>query len=285
MKNIKSFILIVAASLLLAACSDPGREETKDLTIENFPSIQEISAMAEEDREDLRRQAKDIPLDSCEDYFFEAIDTLLSTKTDVKLDSVKITEDKLSLVEGRNKRSLRDLYVEIDLRFEDVLAPHSLSVQQETAQEIVDALIQYSYFTLNVRSATLYAVQENAGRLEILGYSGTELEETIFAEQPEDEYAVQTLLFDHAAQKDGLTLTKFGNVAEEQELYIEYSLSSDKADMSEDGLESLSEEVKAMLLSHEESTAYIAEHGIKKITVSFYSPQLKDRYIKHSFDL
>ena len=285
MKIAKRILFMLMVSILLAACSGNDAQSFDDITIQNFPSVYEISKMSHADRKAIKVHAKTLPLEDCEAYFSEVVDHLLRAEDSVTLDHLEITEDRFSLAEGRNKKPMRNLSCEIHLLFEQNLEPDFMEARQNIADHILSTLSDYSYFALNVRNAAVYNVSHNL-TTEILGYAGTDAASIQYIEQPSDEYHVQTLLYDFKDQQPGFRLSKFGILPETQELLIEYCIDeflSGKYDGSKDDLEQISKDIQSMLLADAESAAYLQSHKIQTVTVSFSSIYLDGLILDFQF--
>ena len=284
-KTIVTFlILLFLISLFLPSCVPKSgcnvETGSANILIEDVPSAEELKSWKRDDITKLKLQIEQIPLSSCEEYFTKEITAFLSTYENADLENLTIQKDNLSVVEGQNKKSLRNLEFEVQLLIDTTGHVGSDKFPKAISEELLDFLEQYSYFNLKAKMIRINhfdSYHNNFYHVDA-SFSGNE---TVFAEQPKDEYAVQTLAFLFSEKKPAFRLRKFGFIPETKELYAEYSVNDDYFDYShlEDSihdLEQIGTEIKEYLLSQKVTETYVLSNGAALLTVSFYNGVMEE---------
>lgn len=278
----KTFCFLFLTSFLLAACA--GREnhtaaapEAAQIScpaIEDFPRADELAKLDPGESIRLRLCAEELPLESCEKYFTDELNVFLSQYENIRTNSVVIHEDNLSLVPGENKKSLRSWAMEIHILIDTPFDTGNFDLAEEIAGQISDFLYQYSLFSFKTAKWDTFIIDRNDNVLYNEESSIVHGDETIFALQPGDEYAVQTAAFLYFASNSPYSLQKFGIIPETNELYVEYRIRDDAFDyrnmeksMAE--LEALSHDLEEYLLSYHVTNDYISAHEISQLTIAF----------------
>ena len=278
----KTFCFLFLTSLLLASCS-PQNEAVNERKTENKPLeldihhdhiAEELKQWHDGDILNLELQLDQIPLDTCEKYFSDELAEFLNQYEDTEVDSVVLKQDHLSVVTGRNSKSLENLEMEVNILMDTLNNFNHGVLAEDVAAQIGDFFHQYSYYNMKVKELCVNIFDHH--HTPVYDQSTTYIigDETIFALQPGDEYAVQTAAFLYFASNSPYSLQKFGIIPETNELYVEYRIRDDAFDyrnmeksMAE--LEALSHDLEEYLLSYHVTNDYISAHKITQLTIAF----------------
>lgn len=280
-------------SLLLTSCAlinENNIENTNtNISIQDMPTADEIKDWERNEIYKLRFQAEQIPLDTCEEYFANEITAFLNSYETVELDSLIIEQDNLSVVEGKNRKSFGNLKFEININLDMTDNIGSNKPAVDISQQLLDFIGQYSYFNFKA-----YGIVINCFDLHHTKFYDIECRmsgnETIFVNQPKDEFSVQTLAFNFHETNPNFILKKFGVVSENNELYVEYHVSDDYFDYSNmkgciADLEQIGIDIHEYLLSENITKKFILSKGVNLLTISFYSGNFSDSNITFNFEL
>ena len=300
-------ILVLCISILccsLVACRNGKQEEHpeqapkyKNLTIDEIPPVEEMREMSAGDRIAVRQAMDRIPASDYQALMERAItaycesDAVPDRVESVALVGVTVEQDRLFLISGQNHKSLDNLMMQIELSMEaaDPLEYSAIASENETA------LLQYlsdGYYAFDkTREFTIHTTSQS-GHTAIRTSDPSGRPEIAFREQPEAEYALQTLAFQFAEKNDDYVLQKFGILPETGELYIEYYADIDDLfggtssyPEREKALEAYTaklpevcEEIEEMVMSGEEARTYIEETGLTSYTIAFRSGNWDGEY-------
>lgn len=250
-------------------------------SLKDLPTAAEMQKWDASEIYELKSQIEEIPLDSCEEYFTNEMKIFLKRYENVTLDAVMIKKDFLSVIEGKNHKSLFNIIFAIDVMVDTDKQENSYEFAKELQEEILEYLEQYSYVCLKAKEININVLDRNQGKLCDIEASCSVMNETVFVEQPEDEYAVQTLAFQYSDLNPDFNLRKFGVIPETQELYVEYSVQDTcfehgKAETTIAGLEETSKDIREYLMSQEVSKEFAAANQIRQLTISFYNGSLEE---------
>lgn len=260
------------------------------LTIQDMPIVEETRNWKTSERFKLKAQAEHISIDSCEMFFRDEINHFLSEYENVKLDSLMIKQDSLSVIEGKNQKSLRNLDMEVNLMVDTTNNVESYDFSAEVSDEVDKFLGQYSYIVMKIQRICINVLDQNSYKIHNLESHYSQIDEVMFVEQKEDEYAVQTLAFQFAEKNPEFVLRKFGKISESKELYVEYKVDDDyftpaELDKNIVDLEKMSEKIKEQLLSQNVTEEYISANQLDRFTISFFNGIFDDSYQTFSFEL
>lgn len=279
----KKRIVIAFSVIFLIFAAWILRHESNDTrtSLQKLPTAEEMQTWDMSEIDKLKVQIEQIPLDSSEEYFTNEVKALLKEYEHVELGAVTIEKDSLSVIKGQNHKSLYNLILKIDVVIDTGKQENSFELAKQLTEEIPEYLEQYSYIRLKVKGIDINVLDLNQGKLCNTETSYSVMNETAFAEQPEDEYAVQTLAFQYQEINPDLSLRKFGVVPETQELYVGYSVQdacfeSGREKETITNLETISEDVREYLLSQKITEEFAAANQVKQLTVSFFNGSLEN---------
>lgn len=260
------------------------------LTIQDMPTAEEMRTWELGEIYKLKMKAEQIPLDSCTAFLTDEFDGFLNEYGNVKLDNLIIEQDSLSVIEGMNQKSLRNLDVEVNLMVDTTNNVEIYDFVEDISKKVPDYLHQYSYVALKVKRILVKVLDQNSYKIHEIEAHCSSVNETIFAEQEEDEYAVQTLAFQFAEKNPVFVLSKFGKISESKELYVEYKVDDDyftpaELDKNIADLEKVSEKIKDSLLSQKVTEEYISSNQLDRFTISFFNGIFDDSYQTFSYEL
>ena len=286
MKKILFFLTI----MLLVSCGSTKEEEiiNKTLSIEDVPKSEETRMMEKKEIYALKRQIEQIPVSSGEKYFSREVDEFLKGYENTELENLEIFQDTLSLIPGKNKKSLYNLIFRVDIVTDKIRDEEGMKQADRLAEETTDFLKQYSYVGLKSKDVWVKIYNRNEEVLSDMQSSVSILNETMFVEIPEDEYEIQTRAFKYSGNGRKFQLNKFGPLSGTGELYVEYAVDDgyfdfDDLDGSIAGLEAV--DIREYLLSSEKTEKYMESHHLNVLTISFYSGNFDDDYVTFNFDI
>ena len=309
-----AMILILCACVLccsMVACrtggkdaADPGQtnpselsEKYSGLTADAIPDREAVLAMSASESAWLRLAMDRISEEEYAAHFADQIAAYAaSNAVPAGIDSIELTsltaeKDTLSLVAGKNQKSLTNLTLRVEMQMKPVDAMEFFEAAEENNLALSDYLYEHTYADSKVASFEVRTVSEDGFSVP---YSSERINrrETVFRQQPEDEQALQTAAFNYAQKKRDFTLTKFGARPESGDLYIEYDVRDDYLYDWDDSLENReasireqtekladrSDEIMQAVLSREESGAYLQENGLTSVTVAFRNDTWEEEY-------
>lgn len=281
-------------SLLLTSCSPQTKKNVENtninISIQDTPSAEELKEWNVNDIYKLKSQIELIPLDSCEEYFTNAANEFLNKFENVELDSITIEQDNLSVIAGKNKKSLYNLDFEVNVVIDTTNNVGSYEFADDISNELLTFFEQYAYFVLKTKEIDINTFDLNHYKIHNVNSIYSIMNETVFVEQSEDEYAVQTLAFNFTDTNPDLALQKFGIISETNELYIEYLVNDDYFDGNKPEekiacLEKLSIDLKEHLIMQNITKEFILSNDINLLTISFNNGILDGSYLTFNFEL
>ena len=221
MKKIYAAVLV----LLLVSCA-PKEEAAvvKPLSIEDVPKSEETRKLDRKEIYTLKRQLEQIPVASSEEFFTGEVTEFLKGYENTELESLEVVQDTLSLIPGKNKKSLYNLSFRVRLVTDGIRDEEGMKQADRLAEEITDFLKQYSYVGLKSKDVWIKVYNQNGEVLSDMQSSVSISNETMFVEIPEDEYEVQTRAFKYSGNGRKFQLKKFGPLSGTGELYVEYAV-------------------------------------------------------------
>lgn len=302
----KSFVaLVIFLTLLLTACGGkkeptPWRDteygkKYRDLTVQTLPTGADYQALSPSERGVLRMAMDEIPLADYRAYFEEAIaaycasDAVPDSVKSVELVSMSLTKDELSVVPNLNKKYLDDLLLHVEFQLEptDLFVDYS-DVASYNLLALEDYLLSGSAAFKKVCDFEVKTTSEMGISVTAWGSGNTGYPaEAVFKEQPESEYAVQTLAFQFEEENNGFTLRKFGPVPEIKELYIEYEVSDqylfrgldsdpERLEKNIAKLPDVFREIAKQVMGTREARAYLKEQDLNGYTIVLRNENLKE---------
>lgn len=292
LKKLSVIILVSLLSVNLAACvpqqnnvQTEATQKYASLSVEDIPSRKEYRELPFNEKMALRVAMEKLPLDECEKDAERYLSACLKEDQVAELLNVSFTKDELTMVKGENKKTLENLYVDIDAKLLPSDDPEfkPMDVGNEVITSIRNYLDNYTYATLmsNLHINVFYdygiANTSNAH----ISYVNVQ----VYKELGEAEYATQTIAYKFSKQNRDFSLLKFGAIPETGELYIEYYVTDDflldekvKPDRHA-ALEEKYRKIKEQLLKEESTEQYIKENDLTSLTVSFQNSFLEDGYM------
>lgn len=200
--------------------------------MQDLPAAEEMRSWEISEINKLRSQIEQIPLESCETYFTDEIKGFLKDYENVELDTITIEQDNLSVIEGKNNQSLSNLIFHVNIIVDTTNHVDSYDWADEISDRLLRFFDQYSYYNLKVKQTDINTLALNKCRIHSVQAYSSPSNETVFVEQPEDEYAVQTAAFSFYESNPEFILRKFGVISdsEHKELYVEYYVHDDYFD-------------------------------------------------------
>lgn len=276
-------------SLLLVSCTPKSNSNT-NMSIQDVPTAKELREWESTKINKLRFQIEQIPLDSCEEYFANEVKTFLNTYETVELENLTIKQDNLSVIKGKNRKSLSNLEFEVSIIIDMTGNVGNNKFAKEISNQLLHFLQQYSYYNLKTCRTVINSYDLYHTKFYDLECAYSSSYETIFAEQPKDEFAVQTLASNFSERNPNIILQKFGVIPENNELYVEYYVSDDYFDFSniESSIAELDQiviDLKEYLMAENVTKKYILSNGVNLLTISFWSGNFDDTYLTFHFEL
>lgn len=285
-----SCILLFGVSCAHGDESNPAETADADLSaymsIQDLPDMEKLKSWEPGKVNKLKIQISQFPLESCEAYFQAEIRTFLKEDENADADTVVIEQDSLSVIPGKNQKSLSNQTFHVDLVYDIAGDVKNYDRAKELANQVLEFLMQYSYYNLKERETDVRVVSPDGAVIHSLQSYSSGSDETAFVVQPEDEYAVQTLAFQFEKSNPEYQLQKFGVIlgeTEENELYVEYYVSDEYFDLkhmetSIADLEKTGGKIRDYLMSKERTKEFISSENIKCLTISFNSGNMDDSY-------
>ena len=297
----KLLLTLSAAVLLLTACAAPSpannaegspAEKHTITAIEDVPPFEEFSTLPISEVNRIKMELENIPIDSCASHYTELIETFLQDEELFDFLHITIERDDLSLVQGKNHKSLFNLVFHIDLEMDTTKEIDNSTIARDTAYQLMEHLLSDTFYALKVKRCVVSTYDLNGYRIRTSERRGTISNEEIFREQPETEYAAQSVAYRFSEENPAFELDKFGALPDTKELYVEYyvedsyfGLGEEENQQNTERLETISETIQEYLLREAPTGRYIEEHGLKILTISFRNGIFDNDYLTFNIEL
>ncbi len=133
---------------------------------------------------DLKYNIGQIPLDACETFFSNEVRDFLKDQEKIELDSVTIERDDLSLIAGKNKKSVRNLIFHVGIVTDTTNDISSYDRADAVSGQIMDFFDQYGYFNMKATGITVDTFDRNHMHIGERSGSYLAINETVFVGQP-----------------------------------------------------------------------------------------------------
>lgn len=297
----KLLLTLSAAVLLLTACAAPSRtnnaegspaEKHTTTAIEDVPPFEEFSTLPISEVNRIKMELENIPINSCASHYTELIETFLQDEELFDFLHITIERDDLSLVQGKNHKSLFNLVFHIDLEMDTTKEIDNSTIARDTAYQLMEHLLSDTFYALKVKRCVVSTYDLNGYRIRTSERRGTISNEEIFREQPETEYAAQSVAYRFSEENPAFELDKFGALPDTKELYVEYyvedsyfGLGEEENQQNTERLETISETIQEYLLREAPTGRYIEENGLKILTISFRNGIFDNDYLTFNIEL
>ena len=297
----KLLAALSAAVLLLTACAAPSpannaegspAEKLTITAIEDVPPFEEFSTLPISEVNRIKMELENIPIDSCASHYTELIETFLQDEELFDFLHITIARDDLSLVQGKNHKSLFNLVFHIDLEMDTTKEIDNSTIARDTAYQLMEHLLSDTFYALKVKRCVVSTYDLNGYRIRTSERRGTISNEEIFREQPETEYAAQSVAYRFSEENPAFELDKFGALPDTKELYVEYyvedsyfGLGEEENQQNTERLETISETIQEYLLREAPTGRYIEENGLKILTISFRNGIFDNDYLTFNIEL
>lgn len=295
----KLLLTLSAAVLLLTACApstnnvEGSSAEKHTITaIEDVPPFEEFSGLPISEMTRIKMEIENIPIDSCDSHYTELIETFLQDEELFNFFHIAIERDDLSLVRGKNHKSLLNLVLHIDLEMDTTKEIDNSSIARDVASQLMEQLQSDTFYALKVKRCVVSTYDLNGYRIRTSERRGSISNEEIFREQPEAEYAAQSVAYRYSEENPEFELDKFGALPETKELYVEYYVEDsyfgrgeEEIQQNIERLETICETIREYLLREAPTGRYIEENDLKILTISFRNGIFEDDYLTSNFDL
>ncbi len=297
----KLLLTLSAAVLLLTACAAPSRTNNAEgspaekhtiTAIEDVPPFEEFSTLPISEVNRIKMELENIPIDSCASHYTELIETFLQDEELFDFLHITIERDDLSLVQGKNHKSLFNLVFHIDLEMDTTKEIDNSTIARDTAYQLMEHLLSDTFYALKVKRCVVSTYDLNGYRIRTSERRGTISNEEIFREQPETEYAAQSVAYRFSEENPAFELDKFGALPDTKELYVEYyvedsyfGLGEEENQQNTERLETISETIQEYLLREAPTGRYIEENGLKILTISFRNGIFDNDYLTFNIEL
>ncbi len=297
----KLLAALSAAVLLLTACAAPSpannaegspAEKLTITAIEDVPPFEEFSTLPISEVNRIKMELENIPIDSCASHYTELIETFLQDEELFDFLHITIERDDLSLVQGKNHKSLFNLVFHIDLEMDTTKEIDNSTIARDTAYQLMEHLLSDTFYALKVKRCVVSTYDLNGYRIRTSERRGTISNEEIFREQPETEYAAQSVAYRFSEENPAFELDKFGALPDTKELYVEYyvedsyfGLGEEENQQNTERLETISETIQEYLLREAPTGRYIEENGLKILTISFRNGIFDNDYLTFNIEL
>ena len=297
----KLLAALSAAVLLLTACAAPSpannaegspAEKHTTTAIEDVPPFEEFSTLPISEVNRIKMELENIPINSCASHYTELIETFLQDEELFDFLHITIERDDLSLVQGKNHKSLFNLVFHIDLEMDTTKEIDNSTIARDTAYQLMEHLLSDTFYALKVKRCVVSTYDLNGYRIRTSERRGTISNEEIFREQPETEYAAQSVAYRFSEENPAFELDKFGALPDTKELYVEYyvedsyfGLGEEENQQNTERLETISETIQEYLLREAPTGRYIEENGLKILTISFRNGIFDNDYLTFNIEL
>lgn len=297
----KLLAALSAAVLLLTACAAPSpannaegspAEKLTITAIEDVPPFEEFSTLPISEVNRIKMELENIPIDSCASHYTELIETFLQDEELFDFLHITIERDDLSLVQGKNHKSLFNLVFHIDLEMDTTKEIDNSTIARDTAYQLMEHLLSDTFYALKVKRCVVSTYDLNGYQIRTSERRGTISNEEIFREQPETEYAAQSVAYRFSEENPAFELDKFGALPDTKELYVEYyvedsyfGLGEEENQQNTERLETISETIQEYLLREAPTGRYIEENGLKILTISFRNGIFDNDYLTFNIEL
>lgn len=291
MRLMKMLLLLSAVLLIPVSCASNTATADSITSIEDLPPFEEYLNLADSEKFRIQMEIEDIPIASCNPYYEDLLQDFLR-EGPADLRGVTVEQDNLSVIRGKNRKSLLNLILRIDLEMDTTQDINSFDVAEEIPSQIREYLHGDTFYALKMKQCTV-SIYNLDGYLVWTQESNTSiLDESIFREQPESEYAAQSVAYHYSEENPEFVLDKFGALSETKELYVEYYVEDsyfgrgeDEINRRIDNLESFADGIKDQLLPADPVNDYITENGLKILTIVFRNGILPDFSLAFHYEL
>lgn len=297
MRLTRIVLLLSVASLVLTSCASNGNLTNSPaadsmVSIENIPPFEKFSSMPIDERFRIKMQLEEIPITSCSTHYEKLIQDFLQEEELFDLYNIAIEQDNLSVIPGKNNKSLLNLILRIDLKVDRIKILENWDIVADVASQIGVYLHDDTFYALKVKQCIISTYDLNGYLIRTSEHRASVLDESIFREQSESEYAAQSIAYEYSQENSEFILEKFGALSETRELYVEYYVKDSYFGFGEDenrkhidNLESVAGGIKDYLLKESAVNGYIAENNLKILTISFRNGILEDFYLVFNYKL
>lgn len=290
-KTVLGYILVVLLFVMVSCSTERGNnsEKTEITSIQDIPTSEEISQMSREEIYDIKLMIEGLSIEESENYFKKETENFLMGYENVNLKDLSIIKDNLSIIRGKNNKSLFNLIFKIDITVDNSNMVGSAEYAADILKQLSEFYWEYSYFNLKAKKLYITAYDLNGNKINEREVDMITEQESVFVNQPQDEMYVQTIAYNVSAGMGNFMLQKFGVIAETKELYIEYYLEdnyfTDNYDMeaAKKDLENIAVKLNGNILSDEKAVDFVTSNNVEVITISFNSSNFENSYITFNY--
>lgn len=330
MKRLSFAWIFIFAVLVAGGCGAAKQERPADQTqtvdqtrsLEKMPSIKELrefyNSHSEKEYHDRLREIKPLIDQASEEefrgIFEESLKNWAVAKAPTTIDhvSVEVSRDDLMMNEYANQKMYENLFVRVNVYYDPKqLAGDEAEVVEEIYDGVMDAVRETPYGAFKIYEMTIACYDSVSGfgrygeSTQGFGNGYSELGEKIWvAEQPADEYHVQTIVYDFVhdyndtvfddeiymfARHENVTLSSFGIKPDSGELYMKIPIYmspvGQDAEEFADSLAGKGQEIYNRIMTDEEAVEYLKDQKVQTIVIEFYTPWSRERNQVHAFHL
>ena len=303
MRLTRTFLLCVVVLLFTSCASNsnvtnsPKTDFISITAIEDVPAFDEFSNLPIDEKHRIKMGIEDIPITaSCNTYYNDLIQDFLQDTDEENVftvPGVTVEQDNLSLVSGKNNKSLYNLILNIKLEMDTVKVYDTYDqLAKDTIAQIVEYLAGDTFYALKVKRCTILIYDLTGNLVRTAERNSSITDESIFREQSETEYAAQSIAYDYAVKNSEFVLEKFGALPDTKELYVEYYVKDsyfgnkeDEINKGIENLENIADSIQDYLLQTNQVDTYVKENSSKILTISFRNGVMEDSYKVFNFKL
>ncbi len=279
--RLRHMLLGAVAALLLTSCTKAAVPSAKGdvlSSIEEVPSFEAYTQLPPGEKLRMRLGLEGIPVDSCDAYFTEMIQEFLQDEELTSFRGISIEQDHLTLIPGKNNKSLINLVFHIDLEMDTTKVIDNCEIADDVSDRLIEHLNRDTFYWLKAEHCTISTYDLNGYKIRTSQRGTSTVNEILFVEQPEAEYAAQSAAYSFTEKNPEFSLNQFGAVPEANELFARFYVKDDYFGWGEkenkqamDGLEAVSSDIAEYLLEDRAVKGYMEESGLDILTLSFQS--------------
>lgn len=287
----RTVLMILIATLLFAACAEKAGSGALSgkyafSSIEDVPTVEELSKLSYREIVQLRRGLENISPSSCKDHYAGFIAEFLKEEQLIDFSDITIEQDDLTLTPGKNNKSLANLVFQIDLQMDTTKVIDNCDIALDVSRQLMEFLQQDDvYYRFKAEHCVVTTYDLNGYMIKTTENGYRNVNETVFKEQPKTEYDAQSVAYSFTEKNPEFVLERFGAVPDTKALYVEFYVKDSYFgwDGKENqkqilGLDAIYGDIQTYLLSEAAIGRYIEENGLTTLTVAFRNGILDNTY-------
>lgn len=295
MKSKISVIFIVLLFILFILTINYKVNTKETSGFKDLPNLSDFQSLSESEKTIIIEKIDSISIDSAAKSFKRKIQDYINKEKLINLITLDIYEDNLLMYENQNKKQFNNLFIDVELsinNIKDMTIKDVENISYEMNKEIYSLFNEniYEHFKLNTVNVN-FIDNNNKSNYEYVNSNTLvgDILNILNTSQSKEELETQNIVYSFIHDHKNFSLKKFGIVDNKNELYIEIPIYDiyDKENQATilQNLQSISDSLYNKIKSNTESKKYIENNSLSTITICFYTPWNKDKFITYNYDL